>query len=75
LERFGLDPGSRQDLAQFFNKIKFAQNLAFSMAEAAIFLKIFLIFLNSFYVGYGSKSGSGTVMHSGSATMQSKCEN
>ncbi len=61
---------------------KIAQNLAFSMSEAVIFLKklashfeFFYFFISIFYVRFGSKSGTGTgsgsVMHSGSAKEKS----
>jgi hypothetical protein len=69
---FGSGSGSRQYLAQFSNNKK--QNLSFSMSEAALFPRRLAAYLDFFtfhipcYVGYGSKSGSGTgtVMHSGS---------
>ncbi len=67
--------GSRQYLAQFSKNEKIAQNLAFSVSEAAYFPEswppisdFFVLFFITFYVG----SGTGTVMHSGSGSAKAK---
>ncbi len=74
--------GSRQYLAQFFNNKKCVQNLAFSMLEAALFPRklashFFILFFYYILCWTGSKSGSGTVLLSGSgsakATSYSSC--
>jgi hypothetical protein len=60
--------------SSFLKAIKIAQNLAFLMPEAAYFpeswplILDFLTFFLIFYVGSGSKSGSGTVIHSGTGS-------
>jgi hypothetical protein len=60
--------GSRsgQYLAQFSNR-KFVQNLAISISwKVGLSFWIFDFFYITFYVGSGSKFGSGTAVHSGS---------
>ncbi len=70
--------GSRQYLAQFFNKKKLVQNLAFSMSVAALFpRKLASGFFYYFYfilcfiqIKIGSETG--TAMHSGSGSAKAK---
>ncbi len=67
------DPNNLQHFI-VFQQQKFEQNLAFSTSESALVPGKsashldFLTFFYSIYVRSGSKSGSGTVLHSGSGS-------
>jgi hypothetical protein len=70
---FGSDPDNIKHRSPNQKKV------AFSLSEAALFLRklayhfrFFDFFILTFYVGSGSKSGSGTVMHSCSGSAKAK---